>query len=77
MHACEIRQYLIRQNMLCTISPNITLANIPSYTLCNNLTFTFPRTLLLIKAKCNTIVCMKLSLIKPGAHCVAGVPLVS
>ena len=32
MHACDIRQYLIRQNVLCTISPNITLANISSYT---------------------------------------------
>ena len=27
MHACDIRQ-----NVFCTISPNITLANIPSYT---------------------------------------------
>ena len=32
MHACDIRQYLIRQNVCCTISPNITLANISSYT---------------------------------------------
>ena len=28
MHACDIRQYLIRQNVFCTISPNVTLANI-------------------------------------------------
>ena len=32
MHACDIRQYLIRQYMFCTISSNITLANILSYT---------------------------------------------
>ena len=34
MYGCDIRQYLIRQNMCCTILPNITLANILSYTLC-------------------------------------------
>ena len=32
MHACDICQYLIRQNDFCTISPNITIANISSYT---------------------------------------------
>ena len=32
MDACDIRQYFIRQNVFCTISPNITLANISSYT---------------------------------------------
>ena len=32
MHAYDIRQCLIRQNVFCTISPNITLANISSYT---------------------------------------------
>ena len=31
MDACDIRQYFIRQNVFCTISPNITLANISSY----------------------------------------------
>ena len=29
MHACDISQY---QNVLCSISPNTTLANISSYT---------------------------------------------
>ena len=28
MHACDIHQYLIHQNVFCTISPNITLVNI-------------------------------------------------
>ena len=32
MRACDIRQYLIRQNVFCTNSPNITLANILFYT---------------------------------------------
>ena len=34
MHACDIRQYLTRQNVLCTILPYNTLANILSYTVC-------------------------------------------
>ena len=32
MHACDIRQYLIHQYVFYTISPNITLANISTYT---------------------------------------------
>ena len=31
MHACDICQYLNCQNVFCTISPNITLANISPY----------------------------------------------
>ena len=31
MHAYDIRQSLIRQNVFCTISPNNTLTNISSY----------------------------------------------
>ena len=34
MYACDIHQYLVRQNVFCTISPNITLTNISSYTVC-------------------------------------------
>ena len=36
MHACNIRQYLIRKNVFCTISPKFTLANNLSYTLAYN-----------------------------------------
>ena len=32
MHACDIRQYLIRQNVFCTILPRFTLTNNLSHT---------------------------------------------
>ena len=45
MHACDIRQYLICQNIFCTILPKFTLVNNLSFTVVTFVFTTMPKNL--------------------------------
>ena len=54
MHTCDIHQYLVHQNVFCTILPNITLANISSY-MVTLLLYILVKILLIDKSICQNI----------------------
>ena len=83
MYACDIHQYLIRLNMFCTISPNITLTNIWSYTviayICDQIYRVY--TLCLVGYVFINIFCLKNIVFSVGLFslniCRCGVPLLA